>query len=72
MLSESNPWVVFDYPDRFVHPAGKVESVPVQEVGAEIIDRRYAVLDRLPRNEVSLWKDNPTSVDQRTTSFMGT
>jgi len=24
--------VVFDYPDMLVHPAGKIESIPVQEV----------------------------------------
>jgi len=36
-----------------VHPAGKVRGVPGQDIRTEVIDRRYAVFDRLSANETS-------------------
>lgn len=47
LLREPDARVVFDYAERLVHAAGEVEGVPLEEVGAEVVDCCYAVLDVL-------------------------
>jgi hypothetical protein len=47
LLGESDAGVVLDDPEGLVHTSGEVESVPVEEVGAEIVDGGDAVFDGL-------------------------
>jgi hypothetical protein len=47
LLGKSDAGVVLDDSKGLVHTSGEVERVPVEEVGAEIIDGGDAVFDGL-------------------------
>ena len=51
LLRESYARVVLDDPDGLVHAPGEVERPPVEQVRAEVVHRRHAILDRLRGSE---------------------
>ena len=52
LLGEPDSGIVLDDSDRFVHTSSKVESVPIQKVGTEVVYCSDAVFDRLTKNKI--------------------
>lgn len=70
LLSKADPGIILNDTDRLVHASGEVDRLPIEQVGAEVVDRGDPVLD-------SLWKGNVSggfsaTLTGLTTPFIGT
>ena len=69
LLRQPNPRIIFDDAERLMHSASEIQSLPVQQVRAEVVDSGYAVLDFLRKKSM----DGPYLKNgTRTTPFIST